>query len=319
MGHYIVTLGQRSWRMFLTVARIMLPILFIVHFADQIGLVQWVAEVIAPAMNLLHLPPEAGIVWVTTILTNIYGGIATLGALSSESLQLTTAQLSALGAMMLFAHNLPVEQAIAQRAGASALITGALRISVAMIYGGLVAWVLSQLNVLGQPVDLSWLSGKAEPEDLDFWASWWPWLLSTARTLIMTAFIILSLVIILDLLERIGFTKIITKLMSPLLRLSGLDERAAPITTVGVLLGLSYGGALIIEESKKNNFDAKTRLLALSWLSLSHSLIEDTLLIMALGADIWVILVGRVLMTLLVMALMAQILKRFSSPSHHPF
>ena len=319
MGHYIVTLGQRSWRMFLTVARIMLPILFIVHFADQIGLVQWVAEVIAPAMNLLHLPPEAGIVWVTTILTNIYGGIATLGALSSESLQLTTAQLSALGAMMLFAHNLPVEQAIAQRAGASALITGVLRISVAMIYGGLVAWVLSQLNVLGQPVDLSWLSGKAEPEDLDFWASWWPWLLSTARTLIMTAFIILSLVIILDLLERIGFTKIITKLMSPLLRLSGLDERAAPITTVGVLLGLSYGGALIIEESKKNNFDAKTRLLALSWLSLSHSLIEDTLLIMALGADIWVILVGRVLMTLLVMALMAQILKRFSSPSHHPF
>lgn len=55
------------------------------------------------------------------------------------------------------------------------------------------------------------------------------------------------------------------------------------MATVGVLLGLSYGGALIIEQTQKNNFDAKTRLLALSWLSLSGSLIEDTLLIMALG------------------------------------
>lgn len=319
MRNYVTTMGQRAWRMFITVARIMLPILFIVHFADQIGLVQWVAELIAPVMNLLHLPPEAGIVWVTTILTNIYGGIATLGALSSDNLQLTTAQLSALGAMMLFAHNLPVEQAIAQRAGASALITGTLRISVAMIYGGLVAWVLSQLNVLGQPVDLSWLSGKAEPENLSFWASWWPWLMSTGRTLIMTALIILGLVIVLDLLERVGFTKLITKLMSPVLRLSGLDERAAPITTVGVLLGLSYGGALIIEEAKKNNFDGKTRLLALSWLSLSHSLIEDTLLIMALGANIWVILVGRVLMTLFIMACMAQILKRLNNQDRHVF
>lgn len=313
MKNYVLTLVQRAWRMFLMIAKIMLPILFIVHFADQVGLVQWIATVIAPIMALLHLPPEAGIVWVTTILTNIYGGIATLGALSSENLQLSTAQLSALGAMMLFAHNLPVEQAIAQRAGASAVITGVLRISVAMIYGGLVAWILSRLNVLGSPVNLSWLSGKTENPDLGFWMSWWPWLQSTTQTLLMTALIILSLVIILDLLERIGFTRIITKLMTPILRLSGLDERAAPITTVGVLLGLSYGGALIIEEAKQKDFDPKTRLLALSWLSLSHSLIEDTLLIMALGANIWIILVGRVLMTLVIMALMAQTLKRFSS------
>ena len=312
MKNYAFTLIQRAWRMFLMIAKIMLPILFIMHLAEQIGLVQWIATAIAPIMALLHLPPEAGIVWVTTILTNIYGGIATLGVLSADTLQLTTAQLSALGAMMLFAHNLPMEQAIAQRAGASAFITGALRIGVAMTYGSLVAWALSQLNVLNTPVDLSWLSGQTENPDLGFWGSWWHWLMSTIRTLTMTALIILALVIVLDLLERIGFTKIIAALMTPILRLSGLDERAAPITTVGVLLGLSYGGALIIEEAKKNNFDAKTRLLALSWLSLSHSLIEDTLLIMALGANIWIVLVGRVLMTLVVMALMARLLQRTS-------
>ena len=296
----------------MTIAKIMLPILFIVHFADQIGLVQWVATAIAPIMALLHLPAEAGIVWVTTMITNIYGGMAALGALSSENLQLTTAQLSALGAMMLFAHNLPMEQAIARRAGASALITGGLRISVAMIYGALTAWLLAKMELLGTPVDLSWLSGKVQNPDLGFWASWWPWLLSTVRTLIMTALVIVSLVIILDLLERIGFTRLISRLLTPVLRLSGLDERVAPITTVGVLLGLAYGGALIIEEAENNNFDAKTRLLALSWLSLSHALIEDTLLILALGADIWVILIGRVLITLIIMAMMGRVLRHIT-------
>lgn len=309
MKGYLVDLGQRSWRMFLTVAKIMLPVLFIVHFADQIGLVHWIAGVIAPVMSLLSLPPEAGIVWVTTILTNIYGGIATLGALS-ESTQFTTAQLSALGAMMLFAHNLPMEQAIAQRAGASALITGVLRISVAMLYGGLTAWVLNAFGALGDPVNLSWLRGELNTETVGFWASWLPWLNTTLRTLMMTALIIMALVIILDLLERLGFTRLVTRLMTPVLRLSGLDERVAPVTTVGVLLGLSYGGALIIEQAQKSNFDAKTRLLALSWLSLSHSLIEDTLLIMALGANIWVVLVGRVIVTLIIMALMARALSK---------
>src|SRR5690606_19090168 len=84
----------------------------------------------------------------------------------------------------------------------------------------------------------------------------------------------------------------------------------APVTTVGVLLGLTYGGALIIEEAKKQNFSARTRFLALSWLSLSHSLIEDTLLVLALGANIWVVLVGRVILTLLIVAALANLTNR---------
>ena len=89
------------------------------------------------------------------------------------------------------------------------------------------------------------------------------------------------------------------------MRLSGLEERAAPLTTVGVLLGLAYGGALIIEAAERENYSPRTRLLALSWLSLCHALIEDTLLILALGANIWVILVLRGLATLGVLAALA--------------
>lgn len=42
-------------------------------------------------------------------------------------------------------------------------------------------------------------------------------------------------------------------------------------------------------------------------LLLSHALIEDTVLVVALGASVWVVLVGRVLATLLVIAAMARL------------
>src|SRR3546814_1360286 len=77
---------------------------------------------------------------------------------------------------------------------------------------------------------------------------------------------IVVLVLLLDILDKLGITRRITNAMLPLLKLSGLDARVAPVTTVGVLLGLTYGGALIIEEAKKQNFSRRTRFLALSWM-----------------------------------------------------
>ena len=138
------------------------------------------------------------------------------------------------------------------------------------------------------------------------------WIQATAFSLVLTFVIILVLVLALDALDRLGITRRITAALMPLLRISGLNAQVAPVTTVGVLLGLTYGGALIIEESEKQNFSPRTRFLALSWLSLSHSLIEDTLLLMALGADVWVVLVGRVAVTLAIVAALARLTDRGS-------
>ncbi|WP_368643416.1 nucleoside recognition domain-containing protein [Castellaniella ginsengisoli] len=302
MLHYLHTICQRSTRMFLTIVRIMLPVMVIVYIADRLGLVRLAGEALTPAMGLLGLPPEAGIIWATTVLTNIYGGMASMAALSA-GMDMTVAQVSALGAMMLFAHNVPTEQSVVRRAGASALITGALRIVVALIYGGAVSWACRTLDVLQEPVSLAWMqqdAGLAQgPPDV------WPWILSTLQSLALVLVVIVGLVILLDVLERLGITRLVTRLLTPVLRLSGLEERAAPLTTVGVLLGLAYGGALIIEAAERENYSPRTRLLALSWLSLCHALIEDTLLILALGANIWIILVLRGLATLGVLAALA--------------
>src|SRR5690606_27425924 len=291
MLHYLNTIRLRSTRMFLTITRIMLPVMVIVYVADRLGLVRLAGEALTPAMALLGLPPEAGIIWATTALTNIYGGMASMAALS-DGLQMTTAQVSALGAMMLFAPTIPTEQSVVRRACARALV-----------YGAAVCWICRVLDVLQDPVSLAWMRQDAGltqgPPDV------WSWALSTVQSLALVLAIIVGLVVLLDVLERLGITRLVTRMLTPVLRLSGLEERAAPLTTVGVLLGLAYGGALIIEAAERENYSPRTRLLALSWLSLCHALIEDTLLILALGADVWVILVLRGLATLGVLAALA--------------
>src|SRR5690606_18664942 len=151
------------------------------------------------------------------------------------------------------------------------------------------AWFSRLTGVMDDPVSLAWLQATSSAGDTGLWA----WAQATALSLAMTFAVLVALLVLLDALDRTGVTARITSMLTPLLRFSGLDTRAAPVTTVGVLLGLTYGGALIIEESGKQQFDSRTCFLALAWLSLSHALIEDTVLLLALGANVWVVLVWR--------------------------
>ncbi|MBV7485622.1 hypothetical protein [Bordetella sp. BOR01] len=304
---YLLNLLRRSRRLFLVLIKVMVPVMVLVQIGQWLGWIDVLGQAIAPAMALLDLPPEAGMIWVAGVCVGVYGAIAALIGLAPQ-LDLNVAQLSVLCAMVLFAHGLPVEQAIVRRAGASFWATAALRLGAAVLYGAAVAWACRWGGWLQQPVSLGWLQGSALAADTQA-GGLAGWLRGTAISLVFTYGVIVALLVLLDVFERTGLTRAITALLMPLLRLSGLDARVAPVTTVGVLLGLSYGGALIIEEADKNQLPARTRFLALAWISLSHSLIEDTALLLTLGADIWVILVGRIALTLAVVAFLARLIK----------
>jgi len=304
---YLLNLLRRSRHLFLVLIKVMLPVMVLVQIGQWLGWVDVLGRTIAPAMALLHLPPEAGMIWVAGVCVGVYGAIAALISLAPQ-LDFSVAQLSVLSAMVLFAHGLPVEQAIVRRAGASFWATAALRLAAAVLYGAAVAWACHWGGWLQQPVSLGWLQGSALAADAQT-GGLLGWLRGTAISLMFTFGVIVALLVLLDVFARIGLTRAITAMLMPLLRLSGLDARVAPVTTVGVLLGLSYGGALIIEETDKNPLPARTRFLALAWISLSHSLIEDTALMLTLGADIWIILVGRIVLTLAIVAILARLIK----------
>jgi len=294
---YLSQLWRRSARLFVALAKVMLPVMILVQVGQWLGWIETLGRVFAPAMAWLDLPPEAGMVWIASVFIGVYGALAALIGFA-PGLDLTTAQFSALAAMILFSHSLPVEQAIVRRAGASFWATAALRVAASLGYGAAVAWLCRWGGWLQAPLSLHWLQQSSLAGEGAVAGTFWSWLQGTAVSLLVTYAVLVALLVLLDVLERLGITRAITAAMAPLLRLSGLDPRVTPVTTVGVLLGLTYGGALIIEEADRQQYPARTRFLALAWLSLCHSLIEDTALMLALGADVWVVLAGRVAVTM---------------------
>ncbi|MFU1914985.1 nucleoside recognition domain-containing protein [Bordetella avium] len=316
MRDYAQHLLRRSLRLFFTLAKVMLPIMLLVQIGQWLGWVDALGRVFGPVMGLLNLPAQAALIWMASVFVGVYGALAVLASLAA-GLEMTAAQFSALASMILFAHSLPVEQAIVRRAGASFWATAALRLGAAISYGGAVSWACNAMGWLSQPVSFEWLQGAdmaGDPAHLSVGA----WLQGTATSLALTFVVItvlLVLLVLLDIMDRSGLTRALRRGLTPVLRWSGLEPQVAPVTMLGVLLGLSYGGALIIEEAQRQQFSARTRFLALSWLSLSHSLIEDTLLLVAVGANGWIVLLGRVLLTLLVVAALARLWRPDARPA----
>ncbi|OSQ46683.1 hypothetical protein [Thalassospira alkalitolerans] len=312
MPRYFFDLFNRSQRLFITLIKVMLPVMIVVRIADEFGAVALASDLLSPVMGLIGLPPEAGLIWATCALVSMYGAVGAFIGLSAH-LDMNAAQLSALCAMMLFAHGLPVEQAIVKRAGASLIATTVLRLGAAVSYAALITWISNTTGWLSEPVDFSWMAGGETVVAATGLAGWIDWSMQTVKSLVVSFAVIVGLLIILDVLDKTGITNRITNGMMPILRVSGLSREVAPVTTIGVLLGLTYGGALIIDEARKKNFPPRTLFLSLSWLSLSHSLIEDTAIMLALGADIWVVLVGRVILTLLIIAALARLTLRWQT------
>jgi len=83
-------------------------------------------------------------------------------------------------------------------------------------------------------------------------------------------------------------------LLRPFLRVLGISKEVTNLTIIGITLGLSFGGGLLISEAKRGHTAARDVFTAIMLLNLLHSLIEDTLLTMLIGADFYTIFWGTI-------------------------
>lgn len=289
---YFHDLYQRSLNTFWEIARIMLPIMIMIRVADTYGVMEWISPILRPIMALLNLPPEAAIVCLTSILTGLYGAIATLPVLIGHDL--TAAQVTSICVFMLIAHAIPIEQAIVRRAGGSFWGTTFLRLFTACLAAFLIDAVSKATGFLSQPQSLDNISQFVSVD-----AGHWEWAVSSLKGMAMLFAILTGLLIMMDAFNRFGVTDVINRLFAPVMRLSGLDRSVASITTAGILLGLAYGGGLIIAQGNDKTISCEAKYYALCWLSLCHGLIEDTALMIAIGGDFWVMFAGRIVLTLI--------------------
>ncbi|WP_165855612.1 nucleoside recognition domain-containing protein [Marinobacter sp. JSM 1782161] len=294
---------------YLTLLKILVPALIIVKVLESIGFTQWLATLLAPLMGLLGLPEELSIVWAATLLTNIYTGMAIFYNLSLDQ-ALSVAQVTVLGTLMVVGHGLPVEGAVARRAGVPWWLTLVLRVGGALILGMILHHSYQTFDWLQQDNTLVW-----QPDALDTSLSAWLW--AQCQTLITIFFVILALITLLRGLRAIGVERLLHALLFPLLRLLGIGRDAASTAIIGITLGLSFGGGLLIRDAESGRLSPRDAFLTLAFLGLCHSLIEDTLLVMLLGAHLSGILWARLALAFLVIGVLAR-LPISQRKSEHP-
>ncbi|MBU2512575.1 hypothetical protein KJ966_14660 [bacterium] len=258
--------------------KITVPIIIVTRILKQAGLIDHIGFILAPVMELVGLPGNMGLVWATALITNLYGGMIVFASLAPVE-ELTVAQVTVLSTMMLVAHSLPVELRIAQKAGPRIRVIFIIRLLGALAIGALLNTCYQVTNYLQIPNKAIW-NPSPPPED------WFRWTVGELRNLGYIFLIILSLIIIMRILEKIKVTALLTRLLEPLLKLLGMSKNAAPITIIGMTMGIGYGGGLLIQESKSGRLHQKDIFFSFALMGLCHSMVEDTLLMMVIGGHL---------------------------------
>ncbi|MBT0959626.1 hypothetical protein [Denitromonas iodatirespirans] len=299
LTHRLMAFAHEVVFVYWALLKVMVPALLIVKALEQVGGDKILATWLAPLMALVGLPDTLGLVWAATLLSNIYAGLAVFFTLAADT-PVTVAQATVLGSLMLVAHSLPVEGAIAKAAGVSWRATVLIRLGGAIALGALLNLIYRGTGSLEQPITLPW----QPPPAADSLAGW---ALDQLHTLGWILVIITVLMSTLRLLRHLGIERLIHALLTPALRLIGIRGEAANITVIGVTLGLTFGAGLLLKEVRSGTLSRRDVFLTLSFLSLSHSLIEDTLLVLLMGADLSGILWGRLLFALLAIRLLSRL------------
>lgn len=283
--------------------KILIPALIAVKLLQELGAIDAFGVLLAPVMTLVGLPAILGVVWATTLLTNIITGVVVFFEVAGHY-PLTLEQMTVLGTLMLIGHSIPIEGAVAKRAGVPWRVTILLRTGGALLLGYLLHLVYSRIPAFQEPAKIIWQSESSNQ-------SLFAWVLTQLGALAMIFVIILLLIVMMKLLRKFGIERLMHLALAPLLHVLGIGRSAANTTVIGVALGLSYGAGLLIRDLDKGVMSRRDSFLALCFLGLVHSLIEDTLLILALGADLSGILWARLLFSIVVIALLARLVDRW--------
>lgn len=286
-----------------TLLRIIVPVMILVRVGIEFDLHIILAKLMDPVTSILGLPAESGLVLMTTFIAGFYGGATVMVAMLSE-LDMTVAQATVLTSIMVAVHALPMEQQIVRLAGVRVGIATLFRIVVGLVLGWILHITYGLLDVLQEPLVVGW----APDTKID--APWAIWAQDSVRSLLSILVIIFVMIYSLRLMDVTGLTRLLTNLLSPFLSIMGISRDATAVTMTGVLLGLGFGGTLIVREARAGGLGPRTIFLSLVFMSICHGLIEDTFFAMLLGGHVSGVFFGRIAIAVLVMIFVNKLIRR---------
>ena len=276
---------KKSGRTTLWLLKIILPISLGVRFLDYFGVLAYVAQFLNPVFAHLGLPGSTAIIFITSIFLPLYAPLAII-----MSMSVTLRELTILALMCQLAHNLPVESAIQSKTGTSFWSMSALRIIASLLVGVVLNLILPQ--DMGMPL-FAQTAAEVSTSIGDVFLAWGK---SSLQMALLIFAIVATLNLMYKLLEKYNLITKLSRAIEPVLRFFGLPKSTAFLWLIGYIVGLAYGGALMMDQMSDGKVKPSEASLLNYHLAISHSILEDNLLFVALGVSIWWILAVRLLM-----------------------
>lgn len=258
--------------------KLIIPISLVVSLLQHWGIIAQMAVLLEPLFSFIGLPGESAIVFISSIFLPLYAPIAIIA-----TLPLGMREITILALMCLISHNMIVETAIQKKTGSSAPAMFFTRLITSFV----AAYVLHLL--LPQSLGKSLVAEQAVVFDsiselLINWAQGAAWLV-VKITLIITGLMILQ-----NILKEFNILNYLSKTFAPLMKIFGLSKESSFLWFVGQILGLTYGSAVMIEEVENKEITPRDANLLNYHIAINHSLLEDTLLFIAIGVPgFWII------------------------------
>jgi hypothetical protein len=268
---------------------IMIPISLGVTILQLLGVIEWAAFYLNPLFKHIGLSGQCALVFITSILLNIYSAIAVI-----STLPLTLREITILAIMCLIAHNLIIESLVQKKTGSSGIKMVVIRL-VTSIFGAVVLNLLlpaEKNSVIYQSITCS--------QHLPLAIVFKQWTISTIFLSLKVIVFISALMILQKIMEEFGFFSYLSTILSPFLKIMGLPPACSFLWIVANLVGLGYGAAIMFEQLNKNKISRAETDLLNHHIAVSHSLLEDTLLFVAIGVSFLWITIPRLIFAIII-------------------
>ena len=254
------------------ILKILVPVSLGTFLIEASGVLGYCDQWLAPAMAWFKLPPSAALPLMAGLLTGIYGAIA---AMSVLDFSLTESILIAV--FLLISHALPQEGLVQARSGMAFGRATLVRLAASVAVTFTLAHILPTQGPTTAVMTLTPVASAPFASLLG------GWLWDTVYLGLKILVIITAMMLLLSWLQAAHLIPVLSRALNPLLRILGLSRSVGMLWLTAALFGLSYGAAVIVEETRSGDYTkADIRRLHLS-IGINHAMLEDPLLFLAMG------------------------------------
>lgn len=282
---------KKSLQSIWIILKLIIPIYIVADILFYYNTLTYISFLVEPITTAIGLPPEASLSIISGMFLNVYGAVA-----FAAPLDLTIHQWTILAVFIGICHSLVVESVIMKKIGLTNIYSYILRI----ISGFLVAFITAILPS-------SWFSPTITTNtfEVEKYNSLSDLLynsfLNSIELSITVIILITALIFIMDFIKTRKFIKESKKNVSKGFSL-----------TVGIILGITYGAGILINEVEEGNIKDEDVFYIGTFLMICHAVIEDTLLFVIFGADFTMAVVIRTISAIIISYILLLIYRKYA-------